>query len=72
MKYSFHNSGSIYFFKPYKPVYDIRESGGKQNFLNFHKDLVRMMDDPSVFILDNHGKIVPVYEVNKQGKRVPV
>jgi hypothetical protein len=58
MKFSFHNSGSIYFFKPFNIVYDIRESGGKQTALEFHKKLARMLDDPSVFILDNHGKIV--------------
>ena len=72
MKFSFHNSGSIYFFKPFKPIYDIRESSGKQTALNFHKDLVRMMDDPSVYILDNHGALVQVYHTDKRGNRIPV
>lgn len=60
MQFAFFNSGSVYFFKPFKPIYDIRNDGVKQNALEFHKDIVKERNDPSVFILDNHGKLVEV------------
>lgn len=60
MKYAFFNSGSVYFFEPYKTVYDIRFENSRQTALDFHIKLVKERNDPSVYILDNHGNVVDV------------
>jgi fructose-1-phosphate kinase PfkB-like protein len=57
MYYSFYNSGTVYFFKPGKPAYDIRD-GVKRSALEFHTMLVNEANRVDVFILDDHGNMV--------------
>jgi hypothetical protein len=57
MYYSFHNSGTVYFFKPDKDAYDVR-SGTKQSSLVFHSKLVNEANRLDVFICDNYGNII--------------
>jgi hypothetical protein len=57
MQYSFHNSGRIYFFKPGKPAYDVREKI-KLTALEFHTALVEELNRPDVFILDDRGNMI--------------
>lgn len=58
MKYSFYNGGHIYFFKPYKPIYDIRNRGKKQTALEFHKELTDMYNDPGCYVVNNLGRVI--------------
>ena len=57
MYYSFHNSGTVYFFKPAKPAYDIRD-GVKRTALEFHTKLVLETNTPDMFICDERGQII--------------
>jgi hypothetical protein len=57
MHYSFWNSGTVYFFKPGKPAYDIRD-GVKRTALEFHTKLVVEADRTDVFIKDDRGNII--------------
>ena len=57
MYYSFHNSGTVYFFKPGKDAYDVRD-GVKRSALEFHTRLVNDADRLDVFICDNHGNMI--------------
>lgn len=67
--YSFHSRGSIYFFKPEKPAYDVRIQK-KQTALEFHISLVKEANDPSVFICDDHGLMI--HKSNKPVSHVPM
>ena len=67
--YSFHNQGTIYFFKPEKTAYDIRVNK-RQSALDFHINLVNEADDPAVFICDDRG--VMIYHSSKPVNHVPM
>lgn len=69
MYYSFHNSGTVYFFKPIKPAYDIRD-GVKRTSLEFHTKLVNEADRPDVFICDDRGLMIVKSE--KKTNHVPM
>jgi hypothetical protein len=57
MYYSFYNSGTVYFFKPGKPAYDIRD-GVKRTALEFHTKLVQDANRVDCFVCNDHGQIV--------------
>lgn len=57
MYYSFYNSGTVYFFKPGKPAYDIRD-GVKRTALEFHTKLVQDTNRLDCYICNDHGQIV--------------
>jgi fructose-1-phosphate kinase PfkB-like protein len=69
MNYSFHNSGTVYFFKPNKPAYDIRD-GVKRTALEFHTMLVKEANRLDVFICDDHNNII--VKAEKNPKHVPM
>lgn len=57
-KYTYFNSGNSYDFNPDKPIYDTREPDKRHTALTYHMNLVKLFDDPSVFIVDDKGVIV--------------
>lgn len=59
MKYTFFNAGNSYNFKPGAPVYP-PNGAPATNSLEFHKDLVRSLNRPDVYILTNRGEVLPV------------
>jgi len=67
--YSFYNRGSVYFFKPEKPAYDVRVQK-KQTALEFHIALVKEANDPSVFICNEYGQII--FKSDKPVSHVPM
>lgn len=59
MKYTFFNSGSMFTFDPRGQV-KAENSNTLMNALDFHKDLVRLHNNPTCYILDNKGNSVAV------------
>lgn len=67
--YAFYNRGTVYFFKPEKPAYDVRTQT-KQTALDFHISLVKEANDPSVFIVDDHNNVI--HKSDKPVNHVPM
>ncbi len=57
MKYAFFNSGTGYFFKPEKVVYDVRTNTKYRN-VDFHIMLMKQANSPSCFVLDDKGAMI--------------
>lgn len=57
-RYTFFSDGNGYNFYPERNVYDIFQKR-RRTALDFHKDLVKFRNSPSVFILDETGKPIP-------------
>ena len=54
-RYTFFSDGNSYHFYPERNVYDIFKKR-RRTALEFHADLVKFRNSPSVFIVDETGK----------------
>lgn len=57
IRYTFFSDGTPHSFNPNKPVY-VAGSKERRTQLDLHKELVKFRQSPTVFILDNKGKVV--------------
>lgn len=57
--YTFFNSGNYCFFKPYEKIFQ-PTSKIPMIALDFYIDLVKFMNRPDVFILDEAGKTISI------------
>lgn len=60
MKYTYHKDGTVFSFDPRGQAQYENTNNKPVNALEFHKELVKLYNCPSVYILDNKGNPVEV------------
>ncbi len=58
-RFTFFNGGTPYEFKAFRQVYD-PNAKARRSLFDMHRDMVRELNRPDVYILDHNGIMVTV------------